>query len=175
MEITTQATERAMYAAGLTAAMLALHRGERDERPSAGPSPLVRAHADGYEDADDDSDEPRPGGAALDDPRGAVEPNDDEPEATLKVSVTIADESRSCSLPEHERWIDVTGSCPSCEADSLRVIGDERQQDIGHDTVTAPALALCCGATVGTVRVTLGTIFGLEEDARVLHGRCRVY
>lgn len=65
MDITTQATERAMYAAGLTAAMLALHRGERDERPSAGPSPLVRAYADGYVDADDDSDEPRGDDAAC--------------------------------------------------------------------------------------------------------------
>lgn len=93
----------------------------------------------------------------------------------MKVSVVIADESRSCSLPEHERWIDVAGRCPECKADVLRVIGDKRRQDIGHDTVTAPALATCCGSTIGKVRVELDTIFGLEEDERVLHGRCRVY
>lgn len=93
----------------------------------------------------------------------------------MKVSVAIADESRACSLPESERWINVAGRCPACSADGLRVIGDKRRQTIGHDTVTAPALATCCGATVGTVRVELDTIFGLEEDERVLHGRCRVY
>jgi hypothetical protein len=60
MDITAQATERTMYAAGLTAAMLAMARGEHDDAPSAGPSPLVRAYADGYADADDDSDDPRP-------------------------------------------------------------------------------------------------------------------
>lgn len=77
MEITTQATERAMYAAGLIASMRASARGEADEVPSVGPSPLVMAYADGYRDAADDSGAPRPAGPALDDPRGAVEPNDD--------------------------------------------------------------------------------------------------
>lgn len=76
MEITTQATERAMYAAGLAAALSSMARGEPDEVPSAGPSPLVRAYADGYADAGDDSDEPRPSGPALDDPRGLTDPND---------------------------------------------------------------------------------------------------
>ncbi len=93
----------------------------------------------------------------------------------MKVTVDISGESRACSLPESEKWIDVDGRCPSCNADGLRVIGDKRRQQIGHDTVTAPALALCCGREVGAVHVEMSTIFGLEEDERVLHGRPRVY
>lgn len=93
----------------------------------------------------------------------------------MKVAVRIDDEERSCSLPECERWIDVHGGCPTCKAKELRFIGEKARQEIGHDTVTAPALALCCGAKVGVVTVTLSTIFGLDEDERVLHGRPRVY
>jgi hypothetical protein len=92
----------------------------------------------------------------------------------VKVSVIIGGTERVSSLPESERWIDVSGHCPSCDLD-LRVIGDVTRQKIGHDTVDAPALALCCGTEVGTVHVELSTIFGLEEDERVLHGRARVY
>jgi hypothetical protein len=91
----------------------------------------------------------------------------------VKIAVRVDDEERSCSLPENERWIDVNGCCPACKAKELRVIGEKARQEIGHDTVTAPAL--CCGAKIGTVHVTLSTIFGLEEDERVLHGRPRVY
>lgn len=98
----------------------------------------------------------------------------------MKVTVRIVkhvgvDETRPSRLPESERWIDVDGKCPVCDAAELRVIGDVRRQSIGHDTVTAPALALCCGREIGEVHVEISTIFGLEEDARVLNGRCRVY
>ncbi|MGK3981196.1 hypothetical protein WMF38_56895 [Sorangium sp. So ce118] len=93
----------------------------------------------------------------------------------MKVSVKIGDVERASSLPGSERWIDVDGQCPSCKADEFRVIGDIARQKIGHDTVTAPALALCCGSEVGAVHVELNTIFGLEEDRAVLNGRPRVY
>lgn len=93
----------------------------------------------------------------------------------MKVNVEIQGVPRTTSLPESERWIDVAGRCPSCLVAEFRVIGDVQRQKVGRDTVTAPALALCCAAEVGTVRVELSTIFGLEEDERVLHGRARVY
>lgn len=93
----------------------------------------------------------------------------------MKLHVTIADEPRTASLPyESAPFVDVSGGCPSCGAD-LRVIGDVTRQVIGHDTITAPALATCCRAEVGTLRVEFNTIFGLEEDAAVLNGRARVY
>lgn len=94
----------------------------------------------------------------------------------MRVSVTISDEGRPCSLPECGKWIDVHGRCPACNHGELRVIGDERNQDIGSHTIKAPALALCCGQEIGVVLVELSTIFGIEEDRAVLvHGRARVY
>jgi hypothetical protein len=78
-DITRTADEISMYRAGLHAGMAAWARGETDhEAPMVSPSAIVQAYGDGYRDADDDSSVPRPSGPALDDPRGAVEPNDDE-------------------------------------------------------------------------------------------------
>ncbi len=93
----------------------------------------------------------------------------------MRVSVTIGGGARPSSLPENEKWIDVEGRCPTCDRGEFRVIGDIKRQRVGSHEVTAPALALCCGAEVGAVLVEMDTIFGLEEDERVLNGRCRVY
>jgi hypothetical protein len=59
---TKRTTEREMHLAGLAARLKEYAAGtvHLSEPPSVGPSPLVRAYADGYRDADDDSDEPRP-------------------------------------------------------------------------------------------------------------------
>jgi hypothetical protein len=94
----------------------------------------------------------------------------------VKLHVTIADSPRTASLPyESAPFVDVAGACPSCGAESFRIIGDEPRHSVGHDYVKAPALAICCGAEVGVLRVEFNTIFGLEEDAAVLNGRVRVY
>ena len=93
----------------------------------------------------------------------------------MRIDVKIGDVERGSRLPECEQWIDVDGRCPSCNRGNFRVIGDVKRQTItGHD-IGAPALALCCGQEVGEVRVEFSTIFGLEEDQRVLNGRARVY
>ena len=44
-----------------------------------------------------------------------------------------------------------------------------------RDTYRADAHCLACGETIGVLRVKMSTIFGIEEDKRVLNGRCRVY
>lgn len=93
----------------------------------------------------------------------------------MRVTVKIGDVEHDGRLPESERWIELDGRCPSCERQPLKVIGDVHRQNVGTHAVTAPALALCCGQEIGTVRAEMATIFGLEEDERVLHGRCRVY
>lgn len=43
-----------------------------------------------------------------------------------------------------------------------------------HDTYESDAHC-ACGKPVGKIRVRVSTIFGIEEDERVLYGRCRVY
>ena len=45
-----------------------------------------------------------------------------------------------------------------------------------YDHVTAEAHCVDCGAYIGVLTVKASTIFGLDEDRRVLEqGRCRVY
>lgn len=71
--------------------------------------------------------------------------------------------------------VEVGTPCPSCEREApLKLVG-KGTPERGHDTYTCRAEALCCGATLGKLIVTMSTIFGLEEDERVLNGRCRVY
>lgn len=43
-----------------------------------------------------------------------------------------------------------------------------------HDTYVAEAECEC-GKRVGTMHTKVSTIFGIEEDERVLYGRARVY
>lgn len=64
-------------------------------------------------------------------------------------------------------------TCPACGV-PLRVLGNGRRIG-GHDFYTSNAFCAACRAQVGEVRAYVSTVFGLEEDERVLHGRCRVY
>lgn len=93
----------------------------------------------------------------------------------MKVTLTLPDGSkrRLTPLPSGERAI-AEGSCPSCGANELAVAGRGRYVE-SRDTYAARAVALCCGEDMGTIRAEVDTIFGIEEDERVLHGRCRVY
>ncbi len=51
--------------------------------------------------------------------------------------------------------------------------GGEMTHD--HDTYYAVVRCSGCGGRLGQLRAEVSTIFGIEEDARVLGGRCRVY
>ena len=44
-----------------------------------------------------------------------------------------------------------------------------------RDTYVADAVCYDCRAARGKMRVVVDTIFGIEEDERVLNGRARVY
>ena len=52
--------------------------------------------------------------------------------------------------------------------------GRERIEDDGTRVVSEVGCTRCKGS-VGVLTVTFSTLFGAEEDRRVLHGRCRVY
>lgn len=68
----------------------------------------------------------------------------------------------------------VDGACPGCAAEPFLIKGHGARR---HDERTHRAGARCvsCDDPVGYVYARVDTIFGLEEDERVLHGRCRVY
>jgi len=44
-----------------------------------------------------------------------------------------------------------------------------------RDTYFADAIALCCRRKIGTIETQVDTVFGIEEDERVLNGPWRVY
>lgn len=66
------------------------------------------------------------------------------------------------------------GECPSCKASPFRVqgCGVERVDD---RTVRAGGRCVDCGEAVGWIYHEPDTLFGVEEDQAVLHGRPRVY
>jgi len=68
----------------------------------------------------------------------------------------------------------VEGKCPGCDAEPFYVKTHPPQ---GHDDRTWKAGAYCCdcGDPVGWIYWAADTIFGTEEDERVLRGRPRVY
>jgi hypothetical protein len=91
----------------------------------------------------------------------------------IHLHVTATD-VRACTLPYPTAEAVVpTGACPHCETAPFHVSGGAIAQ--GHDTYTADAWTRCCGKPIGKLVVTVATLFGIEEDERVCHGRCRVY
>lgn len=93
----------------------------------------------------------------------------------MKLSLKVGDETLALKIPtEDTGGVNVPGKkCPSC-ALPLRVGGSGRRIG-GHDYYLSTAGCLNCGTVVGELKLTVSTIFGLEEDERVLCGRCRVY
>jgi hypothetical protein len=85
------------------------------------------------------------------------------------------DVSQNAHLPyEGADHVVGVGRCPLCKRINWRAQG-VGPQDTGHDTVESACKCVECGEIVGRIRVRMSTIFGLEEDARVINGRCRVY
>ena len=68
----------------------------------------------------------------------------------------------------------VETACPHCEHDPLRASGHGVCVD-GHAAYTADAFCFDCGKRVGTLRVQVSTIFGIEEEERVMSGPWKVY
>jgi hypothetical protein len=94
----------------------------------------------------------------------------------MKIRLHFATEpARNCRQPhKNADHVFVSGACPECNAKPFKVRGLGRRI-AAHDTYAAYAKTLCCDKRVGELRVTVGSIFGLEEDERVLRGPWRVY
>lgn len=70
--------------------------------------------------------------------------------------------------------VEVKGeTCPHCK-EPLKVAGAKMRIG-GHDFYTAEAGCISCGAYLGELRAYISTIFGLEEDRRVLSSGVRIY
>ena len=92
----------------------------------------------------------------------------------MKISIRLPDGTAVPARLEEGGGAVVVPTCPSCGADAARVRGlGVTHHD--HDAYYAAARALCCGEVIGTMEAKVDTIFGIDEDERVLRGRCRVY
>ena len=93
----------------------------------------------------------------------------------------ITEDARTfeCTLPyEGCQYVNVEApnghkGCPDPGDGVLRIYGGAVTE--GYDTFEARAFCGRCHGRVGTLRVTVSTMFGIEEDRRVLYGRARVY
>lgn len=75
---------------------------------------------------------------------------------------------------EGAEYVVLSAPCPSCDTPAAPIAG-KGVDTTTHSTHEAEAIATCCGARVGRLIVTLDTLFGIEEDNRVLNGPWRVY
>lgn len=96
----------------------------------------------------------------------------------MKITVEIDGKRFDGKLPfDNAPHVETKATCPCCGATDISVRGDGLHIE-SHDTYAANAIhyAENCMKKVGTIRVQMSTIFGLEEDERILvHGRARVY
>lgn len=95
----------------------------------------------------------------------------------MRITVTVEGRAFKARLeaPTADHVLVDDAACPECKAPAPLKVRGEGNHVEGRDTYAAKAVALCCGAEVGVIRARLSTIFGLEEDGRVLNGRARVY
>jgi hypothetical protein len=69
-------------------------------------------------------------------------------------------------------YVEIDYPCSGCGS---KAIAGGAPSIESHDTYRAQAACVGCKAACGVLRVQLSTLFGLEEDEAVLHGRPRVY
>lgn len=98
----------------------------------------------------------------------------------MKITMVFSDGSRRAARLPFDRADHVViddEACPhGCEGSlPLRVRGTAGSMRHDHDTRYADAIALCCGNRVGWIEAKVSTVFGIEEDERVLAGPWRVY
>ena len=92
----------------------------------------------------------------------------------ITVSVGGKVHAATRSTPDADHVV-VDMPCPHCKVMPLKVRG-RGSPARGHDFYkNTDAITLCCGKSVDWIRAKLDTIFGLEEDERVLNGPWKVY
>jgi hypothetical protein len=85
-------------------------------------------------------------------------------------------ERTALSTPEPEApRVEVPIHCPACPALAPIWVEGQGIDERGRDEYRAKARHVGCGKRIGKLVVVVGTIFGIEEDERVLRGPARVY
>ena len=93
----------------------------------------------------------------------------------MKITLKLDGGTRAAKRPyEKADHVVVTGACPHCGVEPFKAKG-RGVSSKDHDSYYAEADCVDCGKFVGTIRAKMDTLFGIEEDERVLSGRYRVY
>ena len=89
----------------------------------------------------------------------------------MKVWLQRDGKSHAVTIPfDGADYVTTTDCCSQCGSQTIRGV------DPTHDHDTYKSKALCAnGHPRGYLFARVETIFGIEEDERVLNGRCRVY
>lgn len=94
----------------------------------------------------------------------------------MKITLTTPDGETHVATKAYNAAPSVRVDSAPCACGSHSVHGDARGRvQESHDTYRAAAVCAKCGAPRGVLRARLGTLFGLEEDERVMAGPWRVY
>ncbi|TMQ09574.1 MAG: hypothetical protein E6J90_14075 [Deltaproteobacteria bacterium] len=88
------------------------------------------------------------------------------------VVIDAGDRQHVATIAECGEYVTIA-ACPSCHAAQPQIRGTGITHH-DHNTYYARAVAQCCGAAL-RMETRVDTIFGIEEDERVLRGRARVY
>ena len=91
----------------------------------------------------------------------------------MTITVTIAGKSYPAAPPYPTAPFADVGGGWKCTCGSSQVSGRGMHHD--HDTYRAVGHCSDCGVEVGTIAAKVSTIWGIDEDNVVLHGRARVY
>lgn len=91
----------------------------------------------------------------------------------MRVVLKLTD-GRTVTLRPGSTRAEAECSCPAC-GEALAVRGDGRKRSDCDRYYFARGFCVTCGAGVGEIRAYPSTLFGIEEDERVLNGRARVY
>jgi hypothetical protein len=65
--------------------------------------------------------------------------------------------------------------CPTCRIEPLRVKGTGKYVESSNTYAAHAVCAENCGAHLGTLRVQVNTLFGIEEDERVFASGIKIY
>lgn len=93
----------------------------------------------------------------------------------MKVTVSVKGKTHSATRPFPKAdHVVLTIPCPFCGVEPMKARGVGGMVK-SHDSYRSDAITTCCGKPLDWIKATFDTIFGLEEDERVLNGPWRVY
>ena len=93
----------------------------------------------------------------------------------MKITLHLPDDlgDRAVASDSHGPSAEVDGSCPYCGARPFQISG--RNMVVKSHSYESAGYCVACHYYVGIIEAEPGTIFGIEEDERVLSGPWKVY